>query len=105
MPSGKLGNADLTGGQNKTLYTTPASTVTTATISLTNRGTSIAYARVAIAQADVPVAAEYIEYDAPIPVGGTLERTGVAMSAGERIVVRTDVSSVSSRAHGFEEAA
>jgi len=106
MPSGKLGvTADLPAAVDQLLYTVPANTVTTATIRLTNRGASLIKARVAIGTGAAPVAADYIEYDAPVPSNGILEDTGIALSAGEKVWARSDTATVSARVHGFEEVA
>lgn len=106
MPSGKLGNAALTGGNLATLYTVPANTITTATVSMCNRGPGDAVVRLAATTVPAnPGNADYLEYDVTIPVNGTLERTGIVCGAGESLVVRSSSSNVSARAHGFEEAA
>lgn len=105
MPSGKLGNATLTGGNNATLYTVPANTITTANVSMCNRGPGDAVVRLAVSATANPSNAEFLEYDVTIPVNGTLERTGIVCGPGENIVVRSSSSNVSARAHGFEEAA
>lgn len=105
MASGKLGNAALAITTDTTLYTTPAGIVATATVSLCNRGPSDVRVRLAVAAANAPTVAEYIEFDASLPAGGVLERTGVVCGPGEKIVVRADTANVSARAHGFEEVA
>ena len=104
MASGRLGNADLAANTDTVLYTVPAGQVDTVTVALVAR-TAAATVRVAVAATAVPAAAEYLEYDATLPAGGVLERTGIVMSAGEKIVARASVAGVSVRVHGFEEAA
>ena len=49
--------------------------------------------------------ADYIEYDAKLPANGVIERTGIALSAGEIVTVRASAPGVSARVHGFEETA
>jgi hypothetical protein len=105
MPSGRLGKAALVGGNDTTIYTAPAATITTATVSLCNRGPGDAQVRVAVSAAAAPLSDDYIEYDVTLQPGGVLERTGVVCSTGERIIVRSTTNNVSARAHGFEEAA
>lgn len=105
MPSGRLGKKALAKNTDWKLYTVPAATVTTATINLVNRGSTDALVRLAVCDVDAPTADDYLEYDAKLAPGGVLERTGIACSAGERIIVRSDTDFVTSRAHGFEEAA
>ncbi len=48
-----------------------------------------------------PAAADYLEYDMSIPAGGGLERTGIAVSTGEKIFVRSSQANVSVRASGL----
>ncbi len=104
MPSGKLGTADLAANADTLLYTVPDGKVTTASVRLCNRGTGDARIRIAVGAGEDPSHADYIEYDAKVPANGILEDTGIAMSAGEKLWVRSDTATVSARAHGFEEA-
>lgn len=106
--SGKLGNADLGAAANTTVYTCGSGVGNTAvaatvTVSLCNRGAAPATVRIAVAAAAAPTAAEYIEYGVTLPAGGVLERTGIVLSAGERIVAYSDAATVSARVHGFEK--
>jgi len=105
VPSGRLGKAALVGGNNTTIYTTPAGAIASATVSLCNRGEADARVRLAVSTAAVPAADDYLEYDAIVPGNGVLERTGVVCSEGEQIIVRSTTSNVTARAHGFEEVA
>lgn len=105
MASGKLGAADLVAETDTTLYTVPASTVATAAVNICNRGPDPALVRMAVFSGASPAAADWVEYDAPIPVGGILERTGLVLGAGEQVAVRSDVAGVTARAHGFEQGA
>lgn len=104
MASGKLGKAALAAAADTDLYTVPAGTVATANINLCNRTTSAVTVRLAIRSAAL-ADADYIEYDAALPANGVLERTGIALSAGETITVRASAAGVSARVHGFEEVA
>lgn len=104
MASGKLGSADLAAATDTVLYTCPAGQVATVTVALVARS-SAATVRVSAGPAAVPAAADYLEYDATLPVSGVLERTGIVLRAAEKLVVRASVAGVSVRVHGFEEAA
>lgn len=104
MPTGRLGALDLAANTDTTLYTVPASTVGTVNVSLCNRGTTSASVRIAIAGAAAPVNSEFIEFDTVIQPRGVLERTGIVMQAGMRIVVRSSLINVSAVCWGFEEA-
>lgn len=104
MASGKLGSAALAAAANTDLYTVPAATVATVNISLCNRTSTPIAVRVAV-RSGALADAHYIEYDTLIPGNGVLERTGIAMSAGEVVSVHAAAIGVSARVHGFEETA
>lgn len=103
MASGKLGVANLAAGADTLIYTVPASAIATVNIRMANRNSSSVKIRVAIGTGASPAAADYIDYDVTIPANGILEDTGIVCSAGEKIWVRSDISNVTVRIHGFEE--
>jgi hypothetical protein len=108
LKSGRLGVADIPAGQDFVVYTCGSGAGNTAvaagvTISLCNCGSNQIKFRVSVCLANAPVAGEYLEYDTILPVGGVFERTGKAVSAGERVVVRCDVAGGSVRVEGFEK--
>ena len=99
--SGKLGAQNLSANADTVLYTAPASTFAIATVNIVNRSGSTVTARIAIADADVPTNAEYIEYDVGVPPKGVIERTGVVVVADQRIVVRSSAVDVNAIAYGI----
>lgn len=105
MASGKLGAVDLTANTYATVYTVPASTVSTLNIAIVNRGSTEASVRVALTtEATTPALADFIEYDVGIPgTGGVLERSALVAGAGEKVMVRSTSGDASVRVHGFEE--
>ncbi|WP_295855185.1 hypothetical protein [uncultured Xylophilus sp.] len=107
MPSGKLGAALLAAAADTLLCTGEPDKVTTLTVSLCNVGGATAKVRLAVGTGAAPAAADYLEYDPPINPGSPpLERTGIVISAGEKVWVRSDVAAtIAARAHGFVEAA
>ena len=102
MATGRLGHADLAAGTNTSLYTVPANTFAIVTLSICNRGNSAISVRVAVASAGTPLASEYIEYDVEILAKGVLERSGIAMAAGQILVVYSSAVNVSAVAMGIE---
>lgn len=102
MASGRLGIADLSANSNATLYTCPADTFTVASVSICNRTASPITIRLSVSSNDTPANGEYIEYDSEIPANGVLERAGLVLSAGLKIVVRSSSATVSAVAFGIE---
>lgn len=102
MATGRLGASDLTGGANTTVYTCPADTYAVASINLCNRGNQAVAVRIAVAGADTPTAGEYIEYDVEILSKGVLERTGIVLAAGQKIVCYPSGANVAAVAMGIE---
>lgn len=102
MANGRLGAADLAANTNTTVYEVPADTFAVVTLSMCNRSTSQRSIRVALASVDTPTAAEYLEYDTSLVSNGTLERTGIVMDAGKKLVVFSNSLEVSAVVYGLE---
>lgn len=102
MATGRLGTADLSAATETVIYTCPAETFTVASVSFCNRGNSAVGVRLAVSDDDTPTDDEYIEYDAEILGKGVLERTGIIVGEGQRLVVRASAPSVSAVAFGIE---
>lgn len=104
IATGKLGSANVGAAANTLIYTCPANTIATLNVRVCNRNTTSAKVRVGIG-ANPPGTADYIEYDAPIPGNGIMEDTAIVVSAGENVVVYSDLANISVRVHGFERVA
>ena len=102
MATGRLGSADIAANTNTTVYTVPASTFAVVTVSICNRSSTQRSVRVAMADADTPTADEWIEFDTSLVGNGTLERTGLVLSAGQKIVVFSNSIDVSAVVYGLE---
>ena len=104
MATGRLGANDVSATTNTTVYTCPADTYAVVAVNVCNRGANTAALRIAIATTDTPSAAEYIEYDVDVFANNVLERTGIVLSAGQRIVVYSSAASISAVVVGIETA-
>jgi hypothetical protein len=102
MATGILGKSDLSAGTNTTLYTCPADTYAVVSVNMCNRGNQATSMRVATAASDTPLNSEYIEYDVEILAKGVLERTGIVLGAGQKLVCRASGANVSAVAMGIE---
>lgn len=105
MPVAKklLGRADLAATTNTTVYTVPASTQSAVNINICNRGSSAVTVRLALSDGASPANADYIEYDAEVPAKGVLERTGISLDTGKRVVAYASSANVSVVVHGQEQ--
>ena len=102
MATGRLGANDLSSATNTTVYTCPADTYAIASLNLVNRGNQALTMRIAVAANDTPTAGEYIEYEVEILSKGVLERTGIVLAAGQKIVAYASGPNVSAVAMGIE---
>lgn len=105
MATGILGTADLVAGELTTLYTVPIETFAVASISIVNRGNVAVGIRIAVAEADTPTNAEWIEYDTILDPRAILERTGLVLDATKKIVVYSTAVNVNAVAFGIETVA
>lgn len=103
MASGRLGAVDLPATTNTTVYTVPSSTQTALSVSVCNRGSSAVTVRLALAATDTPSVSEWIEYDTAVIANDAMERSGIILSAGQKVVAYTNVATVSVVVYGVEE--
>ena len=104
MATGVLGTADLSAATNTTLYTVPVDTFSVVTVNICNRSSTTRDIRLAVAAADTPTNAEYIEYDTEILSNGVLERGGIVLDAGKKIVAYSNSTETSVVVFGIETA-
>ena len=104
MATGILGANDLAATANTTVYTVPADTFAVVTVNVTNRNSQSRNIRVATADDDTPTDAEWIEFDTEILGNGVIERSGVVLDAGKKIVAYSNSTDVNIVVYGIETA-
>ena len=89
---GRWATADVTttDGTDNIIYTIPDGVdyAITSVLILNRAAVAATYVSIAIAQADVPNASEFIDWNASLVPRGVLERTQMILNAGDRIIVR-----------------
>jgi hypothetical protein len=103
MASGVLGQVSLASTTNTLVYTVPSSTLAYVNVNVSNRNASDVAVRVALAATASPTNAEFIEYDSFIAPNGVLERTGLVLEAGRRVIAYSNSTNVSVNVYGVEQ--
>jgi hypothetical protein len=105
MATGRLAAADVSGATLTTVYECPADTYAVVSISICNRGADSSDISLAIADNATPTNGEYIEFETGLLSKNILERTGIVLSATQKIVILSSQASVSAVVVGIETAA
>lgn len=101
-----LASAKPAAAQTAAVYTVPASRRATVNVNCCNTGTGASKVRLAVsAEASAPLATQWIEWDVELPASGVLERTGIVLSAGQKVFARSDTGDVTVNVWGIEELA
>lgn len=87
------------------LFTNLATKSVTANIRFCNRNFGPLKVRLNIGSGGSPAAADWMEYDAPVPGNGIVEDTAITIGASEKVWVQTDTDNVSVRLYGLLEVA
>jgi hypothetical protein len=102
MATGRLGVQEISAASKTTVYTVPSGIYSICNVSITNRGTTSANIRLAMASTGSPTNQEWIEYDTVLVGNGVFERTGLVMQAGLNIVVYSSAANVGVTVYGIE---
>ena len=103
MATGILGTpADVAATTNTTIYTVPAGNFAIVSINVTNRSAGTRDVRIALAATDTPTNAEWIEYDTEIVANGTIERSGIVIQAGKKVVAYINSTDCTVMVYGIE---
>lgn len=100
--AGLLGSVSLSAMTMAQPYTVPADRFASYTVTFCNRGTAQALIRLALATSGTVSNSQYLEYDTPLPVGASLQVTGIA-GPGNRISAYSDLANVTCVVAGLEE--
>lgn len=105
----RLAASNLAAAVTTALYTVPNGRRAIVTLNVCNRAAASTKVRVALTAGAAPADADWLEYDTPLPAAGgsggsVLERTGLALGAGQQIHVRAETVGVSALVFGVEEA-
>ena len=100
----RLAARNLPAAADTALYTVPLAARAVFTASLCNRTAGPIKVRLALTDAGAaPTDADWIEYDTSLPSLAVLERTGIALGAGQTLYARADVAGLSAVVFGVEE--
>lgn len=105
MATGILGAADMSAATNVVAYTVPASTFAVVSINICNRSATVRNIRIALTDDETTLAANlgrYIEYDAEVLANGVIERSGIVLDAGKKVVVFSNSTDCSVTVYGIE---
>ena len=102
MASGILGQSAPAATTYTTVYTVPSATTSTFNVNIVNTGSSPVNVRLALAAGATPTTSEFIEYDVNLLANGVLERSGFVAQATKRVVVYSDIATVSVSVYGYE---
>ena len=101
--SGILGFTNLAANTNTTIYTVPTGKVSSITINACNTTNADIRVSIALSTSASPVAGEWIEWEAILPINGVLERGGIVLGANQRVVAKANATDVNINVWGFEE--
>ena len=102
MATGRLAALDLTAGTDTQAYECPANIFAVVTVSVCNRAATSADIRISLTEEFPGTTADFIEFDTSLLSKGVIERTGVVVAAGQKIVVRSSAADVSVVVYGIE---
>lgn len=104
MEGGLLAKGAVATANNDTLmYTVPSDRISTVNMNIVNVGSSSITVKIGFTTETNLEDGDYIEYNAAIPAGGVVERTGIACSPNEKMMINASSATVNYRIHGFNE--
>lgn len=103
MATGILGAAQTASSVVSTVYTVPSGKTASLTINICNTSDiSLTLNYLAISPNSSPTASEYIEYNQLFDAGQVLERSGIVLGAGSKVLALSS-GALSINVYGYEE--
>jgi hypothetical protein len=104
MAIGRLATVNPPAENGNTVYQVPASHYSSVSINILNRSGSPTSYRLAILESasTSPSTSNYLEYDIVLDGNNFVERTGLVLSAGQKVWVRSPTSSLAINVYGYE---
>ena len=104
MASGRLASLDITNAATDLqLYAVPTNTIASFSVSIVNRNTTPVKVRIALTDSASVGPDEYITYDQTVYGNETYERSGIVLTQGQFVYVRSSATNVNSVVYGYEE--
>lgn len=104
MASGRLAKSNPNADTITTVYTCPAGNYAVITVALLNYTDASTTFKLSILEAanSTPVISDYLEYDTVLLSKNVIERSGLVLSAGQKVVVSSPTSGVIVNVYGIE---
>lgn len=101
----RLNGTSLSSGSYTNLYQAPSGSRATVTVNLCNRSSQPAYIRLALSPSGTttPSTDDYLEFDALLARGGSIERTGITPANEDIIFVYSNIDDVTALAWGYRD--
>lgn len=102
--TGGVSGFNLAAATDTLIYTCPGSAPKRAsvTVSFCNRGSAAVNVRLARGTGASPGVTDYMEYDTAVAAGTPLIRSGIPMSAGDKLWVRASAVNITVQVEGVE---
>ena len=104
MASGRLAKSNPSADTITSVYTCPAGYYSVITVALLNYTDSATTFKLSIVESGNtnPVVSDYLEYDCVLSSKNVIERTGLVLSAGQKVVISSPTSGCIVNIYGIE---
>jgi hypothetical protein len=101
MPTGLLAGGSLTGTLTS-YYVCPSGTTAFVTVNIANRTTGNVTVRINLSTTTGENLGGYLEFDSTIAANQAIEKTGIVLAAGQRILISSNSTNTTYRIYGYE---